>query len=139
MATDEEVRGASSKFYGALIRMAGGDASAMADVWSHGPDVTAMHPIGGRHVGWDAVRGSFEKFAALASAGKVELKDQLIHVGEGTAWEMGVEHGHVTLAGQQVTLEHRVTNIYRKDGGVWKMVHHHTDVSAALVDIVHGV
>ncbi|MCG8606139.1 hypothetical protein MJD09_14270 [bacterium] len=28
--------------------MANGDAGSMADIWSHGADVTVMHPIGGR-------------------------------------------------------------------------------------------
>jgi hypothetical protein len=27
-----------------------------------------------------------------------------------------------------------VTNIYRREGGGWKMVHHHTDVSPAMVE-----
>ncbi|HYU19986.1 MAG TPA: nuclear transport factor 2 family protein [Chloroflexota bacterium] len=31
---------------------------------------------------------------------------------------------------------HRVTNIYRREGGEWKMVHHHTDVSPAMNDLL---
>lgn len=33
--------------------MANGDARPLSDIWSHGAAVTAMHPIGGRQVGWD--------------------------------------------------------------------------------------
>jgi len=51
MRVEDEVRKASEDFYAALNRMANGDAGSMADIWSHGADVTAMHPIGGRHVG----------------------------------------------------------------------------------------
>ena len=80
MSTTDEVRKASAQFYAALNQMANGDRSSMADVWSHGASVTTMHPIGGREVGWDAVRASFEQVAKIASAGKVELKDQLIQV-----------------------------------------------------------
>jgi ketosteroid isomerase-like protein len=29
-----------------------------------------------------------------------------------------------------------VTNVYRREDGQWKMVHHHTDVSQGLVDIM---
>jgi hypothetical protein len=33
-------------------------------------------------------------------------------------------------------IEHRVTNIYHREAGSWKMVHHHVDVSPAMLDIV---
>jgi ketosteroid isomerase-like protein len=95
-----------------------------------------MHPIGGRQVGWDAVRASFEQVAQLASDGKVELKDQLIRVVGDVAFEAGVEQGQIKLAGQQVTIEHRVTNIYQRDAGVWKMIHHHTDTSPGMLDVL---
>lgn len=136
MSTDNDVRSASAQFYGAINGMAGGDASAMAGVWSHGSDVTALHPVGDRQVGWDAVRGSFEQFAALASEGKVELVDQIIHAGAEMACEVGIERGQITLGGQQVTLEHRVTNVYRREAGAWKIIHHHTDISPALLEAV---
>ncbi|MHC4799617.1 MAG: Cif family virulence factor, partial [Planctomycetota bacterium] len=67
MAAEEEVRKASEQFYTALNRMVNGDAGPLADIWSHSTAVTTMHPIGGREVGWDAVRGSFEQVAQLAT------------------------------------------------------------------------
>jgi hypothetical protein len=67
MSTEDDVRKASKQFYAGLNRMANGDAAPLADSWSHSAAVTTMHPIGGRQVGWDAVRGSFEQVAQLAS------------------------------------------------------------------------
>jgi len=139
MSTENEVRKAQEKFYAALNHMLNGNAGPLADIWSHSTTVTSMHPIGGREVGWDAVRKSFEKVAALASDGKVELRDQLIRVSGDVACEVGVEHGHLKLAGQQVTIEHRVTNIYQREGGSWKMIHHHTDTSPAMQDVISGL
>ncbi|WP_202330573.1 YybH family protein [Mesorhizobium sp. L-8-3] len=136
MTTEDEVRKASEQFYAALNRMTKGDSGALADIWSHGAAVTAMHPIGGREVGWDAVRASFDRVAQLASDGRVELKDQLIRVAGNVAYETGVEHGQVTLAGYDATIEHRVTNIYQQEGGAWRLVHHHTDTSPAMLDIL---
>ncbi|HMB89429.1 MAG TPA: hypothetical protein VKP65_01190, partial [Rhodothermales bacterium] len=63
MSTKDDVRKASEDFYAALNRMANGDASSMTNIWSHEAEVTAMHPIGGRHVGWDAIKESFEQVA----------------------------------------------------------------------------
>ena len=136
MSGEDEVRKASQQFYAALNRMANGDSGGMADVWSHTATVTTMHPIGGREVGWDAVRASFEQVAKVASEGKIELKDQLIRVAGDVAYEMGVEQGQLKLAGHQAAIEHRVTNIYQRQAGAWKVVHHHTDTSPAMLEIL---
>ena len=136
MSTEDEVRNASTQFYAGLNRMANGDASSLAGVWSHSPNVTAMHPIGGREVGWDAVRTSFEQVAEVASDGDIELRDQLIHVAGDVAYEVGSELGQFKLAGETVTIDHRVTNIYQREGDGWKMIHHHTDTSPAMLDIL---
>jgi ketosteroid isomerase-like protein len=136
MSGENEVRKASEQFYAALNRMANGDAGSLADVWSHSVSVTAMHPIGGRQVGWDNVGESFQQVAQIASQGRIRLDDQMIQVTGDMAYELGVERGQATFAGQQVTLEHRVTNIYRREAGSWKMVHHHTDLSPAMLDVL---
>lgn len=136
MSTEDEVRKASEQFYAALNHMANGDAGALADIWSHGAGVTTMHPIGGRQVGWDEVKGSFDGVAKVGSDGKIGLKDQLVQVAGDMAYELGVEHGQFKMAGHLVTLEHRVTNIYRREAGAWKIVHHHTDTSAAMLEVL---
>jgi ketosteroid isomerase-like protein len=136
MSTDNEVRKASEQFYTALNRMANGDAGSLSDIWSHGTAVTAMHPIGGRQVGWDKVRESFLQVAQIASEGRIKLDDQFIQVTGDLAYELGVERGQAKFAGQQVALDHRVTNVYRREGGSWKIVHHHTDLSPAMLDVL---
>ena len=133
---EDNVRKASNQFYAALNQMANGDAGSLADVWSHSTTVMAMHPIGGRQVGWDAVRESFEQVAGLASEGKVELQDQIIQVIGDMAYEVGNERGSFKLAGEKLSLNFRVTNIYKREAGVWKMVHHHTDISPAMQDVL---
>ncbi len=50
MATEDEVRQASDRFYAALDSMLDGNAAPMADVWSHDSTVSTMHPLGGREV-----------------------------------------------------------------------------------------
>ena len=137
MSTEDEVRKASEQFYSALNHMTHGDARPLSDIWSHGEAVTAMHPIGGRQVGWDKVRESFQQVAQITSEGRVRLDDQMIQVTGDLAYELGSERGQAKFAGQQVTLDHRVTNIYRREAGSWKIVHHHTDVSPAMLDVLN--
>jgi ketosteroid isomerase-like protein len=50
------------------------------------------------------------------------------------AYTLGTEHGQAKLGGESIGIDWRVTNIYRREGGEWKMVHHHTDVSPAVVE-----
>jgi uncharacterized protein (TIGR02246 family) len=136
MSTEDEIREVSKRFYTALNSMTNGDPDPLGVVWSHGETVTAMHPIGGRQVGWDAVRKSFEQVAELASDGKIELKDQVVRVIGDVAYEVGVEGGHLKLADKQVSIEHRVTNIYQRQEGAWRIIHHHTDTSPAMIDAI---
>ena len=108
----------------------------MASVWSNAEGVTAMYPIDGREVGWDAAGESFNKVASISAGGKISISDQKIQVFGDTAYEVAVEQGELQLGGHAVTIEHRVTNIYHREGGAWKMVHHHTDTSPAMLEIL---
>lgn len=136
MSIDSEVRSASEKFYAALNRMANGEAGTMTGVWSHSADATALHPIGGRDDGWEKIRESFDNVASIASDGQIKLTDQVIHGAGDMAYELGTEKGKLKLGGLQVAVEHRVTNVYRREGGAWKVVHHHTDLSPAMMDVL---
>jgi ketosteroid isomerase-like protein len=139
MSAEDEVRQASAQFYAALNRMLSGDASSLADIWSHSASVTTMHPIGGREVGWDNVIGAFQKVAQLAGGGQAKLNNQAIQASGDMAYEVGDESGQLKLAGQQMTIDHRVTNIYRKEAGGWKIVHHHTDTSPAMLAVLSSL
>ena len=136
MSTENDVRKASEKFYAALNRMCNGEKGTMFDVWSHSPAVTGMHPIGGRNTGWDALRTSFDQVADMAAGGKISLKDQFIQVHGDLAYELGIEHGELKLAGHPVSIEHRVTNIYKHEAEGWKLIHHHTDTSPGMIEVL---
>lgn len=136
MSSGDEVRKASTQFYEALNRMANGESGTMEGVWLHGDTVTAMHPIGGCEVGWGSVASSFDSVAKLASNGKVKLKDQHIRIAGDCAVELGVEEGEFEIAGHPVKFEVRVTNVYQKQDGTWRVVHHHTDTSPAMLEVL---
>jgi ketosteroid isomerase-like protein len=131
MSTEDEVRQASEQFYAAVNRFVNGDAGPMLQVWSKTPEVTTMHPIGGLEVGWEQVRARWEQGAQLFSSGYVTLRDPLIQASDDLAYETGTEVGQVTVAGQPTSLEYRVTNVYRREAGGWKIVHHHSDLNPA--------
>ncbi|WP_336360320.1 YybH family protein [Haladaptatus sp. ZSTT2] len=136
---DTGVRAASDKFYKALGQMAAGNADSMAEVWSHRDDVTTMHPIGGREVGWEAVKEPWNAVAGLAEKGTVTRKDQFIRVMGDVAYELTTEQASMTLGGQSLDAEYRATNIYSLEDGEWKIVHHHADLDPKFVELLEGL
>ena len=112
MASPEDgIRTASARFYSALNRMANGDDGDMAAAWSQGQDVTTLHPVKGRQVGWDQVRESFHQFSLAATAGQIRLDDQMIQVHGDLAYEVGVERGSLKLGGHPVPIDSRVRGL----------------------------
>ena len=135
MAVEDEIRQTSEQFYAALNRTINGDSGSMMEVWSHGSDVTALHPLGGRETGWREVRASWEQVAQEFSDGQVSIEGLVVvPLSDEVAYTLGTEQGQATLGDERVGIDWRVTNIYRREEGEWKMVHHHTDVSPALVE-----
>lgn len=135
---EDGVEAVSDAFYGLLNKMLVGTpvADRIAPLWLDAEGVTAMHPIGGRHSGQEDLLGAFDGFASMAEGGEARIDDQKIAVFGDTAVETGVERGRVVLAGEEFALEYRVTNVYVRSEDGWRMVHHHTDLSMPIIDLL---
>ena len=73
----------------------------------------------------------------MFTAGQVTVSDQVIvPLTEEVAYTVATERGEGAIGGEAISFEHRVTNIYRREDGVWKLVHHHTDLVPAMVDAI---
>jgi len=128
-ADEQAVREAAAQFYVALHALFTGDVGPMTQVWSHAADVTYMGPGGGFEVGWQKVRANWEAQAAMKLGGKVEAADMRITVGQDIAVTHNYEKGENTNArGEPQKVSIRATNVFRKEGGQWKMIGHHTDL-----------
>jgi ketosteroid isomerase-like protein len=122
------VLAANSAFYAALNKIFAGDVAPITAVWSHADDVTYMGPTGGVEHGWNAVLKNWQGQAALKLGGRVEPADMQSVVGRELAVITAYEQGENTNAdGKVARLKLRATNIFRKEGGQWKMIGHHTD------------
>jgi hypothetical protein len=87
MAVEDEIRQASELFYEALNRAINGDPVPIIEVWSHGSDVTTMHPLGGQQTGWEEVRASWEQVAQAFSDGQVSIEDLVVvPLSDDVAW-----------------------------------------------------
>ena len=126
---EQGVSQAVAQFYTALNAMFTGELGPIKEIWSHANDVTYMGPGGGFQVGWDQVLATWETQAAKKLGGKVEPADIRITVGQDLAIVSDIEKGENTNAdGKVEKVSIRATNLFRKEGGKWKMIGHHTDL-----------
>jgi ketosteroid isomerase-like protein len=122
-----EVRAASDRFYAALNRVLNGDAGPMVDVWSHTDDTSVSHPMGDWSRGWDQIAITWEEFARVISRGSVEVEGLTVYVAGDFAYTLGVEHVYLEVPAGAVRFRSNVTNIFRREAGGWRLVHHHVD------------
>jgi ketosteroid isomerase-like protein len=133
MATQNTIRQANDDFYQALNEMFEGSLTAMREIWSHSKDVTLEGPFGGIFLGYEDVIEEFRHEADMHLSGRVGAIDVLVRTGSDLAYVTCTEVGqNMTVDGKPIAVSHRATNIFRKEGDSWKMVHHHTDQSSAL-------
>jgi len=126
---DQAVLAATKQFYAALNQLFTGEMKSMTEIWSHADDVTYMGPVGGFQVGWDAVRKDWEAQAAMKLGGKLEATEMRVTAGKDLAVVSNYEKGENTNAkGEVQKVSIRATNIFRKEGGKWKMIGHHVDL-----------
>ncbi len=129
-----DVRNATWAFYLALNEVFVGNVEPMEAVWSHEPDVSQLGPMGGRLVGWDAVGADWRRVGGLKLGGKVVAENAMFVAGPCMGSSVTEEVGqNIGADGKPIEVRFRATNIFRKEKGGWKMVHHHTDLSQGLI------
>jgi len=134
MDEEKAVMAAVDQFYAALNAMFVGELEPMVEVWSHADDVTYMGPMGGFQVGWPAVLEQWKGTAEMKLGGSVLPADLRVTMSGDLALTHNYEVGENTNAkGAVEKVSIRVTNVFRKEGGSWKMIGHHTDLLPYLV------
>jgi ketosteroid isomerase-like protein len=117
------VRAANQAFYRAFQAL---DLEAMDAVWAHQGQVTCLHPGWPLAAGWDEVRASWATIFANTGAMRFEIADERVDVGGELAWVVCVERIRSASTGGEAMVGAVVaTNVFRRVGGAWKIVHHH--------------
>ena len=125
----ETVEEAHEEFYAALNAMLSGDAGPMREIVSTTEEATLAGPFGDIQTG-GAMIAHFEMEAGMEMGGEVTVTDLTIVGGEDMGYSICVENGKgLTIDGEERDLTHRATNVFRREGDGWKMIHHHTDGS----------
>jgi ketosteroid isomerase-like protein len=103
------------------------DVKLAAQVWDNSPEVSFIHPLGHAH-GWGEVKGFFtDVMGGMFSERKLTPRDIQVHVHGDSAWSEFYWHFTATQKkdGAQVQSDGRETQIYRKAGDRWVLVHVH--------------
>ena len=129
----ESVIVANTTLYTSLNAMFEGDFGPISNVWSHSDSITYMGPFGGKLVGWEAVGSDFKQVTDMKIGGSIRPEGVSVHVGEEMAYAACTEVGeNIGPDGKPVQVRHRATNVFQLENGVWKLIHHHTDIAEQL-------
>jgi ketosteroid isomerase-like protein len=103
------------------------DSKLAAKVWDTSADISFVHPLGHAH-GWDEVKLIFtDIMGGMFSERKLTPRDINVHVYGDSAWSEFNWHFVATQKkdGVKVQTDGRETQIYRRLGNQWLLVHVH--------------
>jgi ketosteroid isomerase-like protein len=104
--------------------------AAFADMLSR--EQAAEAAFGPCKKGWRQVGKTTEWVASRFRDGVVTAEYEVVHEGADLAYTVGYEIGDVALDGAPVTRQRlRVTQIYRREDGQWRLVDRHGDFAPA--------
>ena len=101
------------------------DTEPFLELWSHSPDASIMAAVGGYHVGFDEVSNLLRWVSQRLRSDTYSARTLLTHTGEDFAASVEVENYTTSGDGPDMTL--RVTHVYRKEDGGWKLLHRHAE------------
>ena len=106
-----------------------GDLSPRLSTWSHCDPVTLFGAAVPVRRGWGEIRPVFDWLAAtFVACDHYEFEVVAADAGGDIAYTAGIERYRATTAqGIEVQNALRATHVYRREAGLWKIVHRHGD------------
>jgi ketosteroid isomerase-like protein len=104
-----------------------GEVEPRLALWSHSDPVTLFGAaLSGS--GWEQLRASFATVASwFSDSEKYDVEVVAAGASGDLAYLVGYEHNTVKVNGEPRTYTLRVTHVYRREDGQWKIVHRHAD------------
>ena len=106
-----------------------GDPKPRMELWSRRDPVTLFGAIGMSESGWDELSETFPWVASrFSNVSDYRFDVEVVEVHGDMAYTLGFERCNASIAGRPVEpITVRVTHIYRREDGEWKIVHRHGD------------
>jgi len=127
----KEILAATTLFYTALNSALQGNFDPLGAVWSHRPDISDLSADGGQEFGWNEIHAHIQNMARLYPSGRFSAQDIKVVADGDIGYSVCTEAGQMrSTDGPMVKFSQRATNIFRREGGQWKLIHHHADGSS---------
>ena len=105
-----------------------GDAEPRIALWSRTDPVTVFGAKMSAS-GWADVEPLFRNVASwFSDSAEYEFEVTAASASGNLAYTIGYEHNQVKVDGRPRTYTLRVTHVYRREDGQWRIVHRHADV-----------
>lgn len=119
-----------SRLRDAEVALHNGDAAARFTVWTRHEPVTVLGAWMSA-TGQDEVGALFRRLASTFSDCTLHTYDVITaEVAGDLAYTVGHEHTRASVDGEPRDYMLRVTQVYRREGGEWKVAHRHADTLA---------
>jgi ketosteroid isomerase-like protein len=125
---DDSFNAARGRVRAALAEMGTGQPDPYIDCWPESDDVTLFGAWGPIERGKRRLDATFRWVGSRFQGGPLVPEDVVAFASGDLAYTVGFEHGEVVIDGgarQPMTI--RVTHIYRRIAGAWRLVHRHAD------------
>lgn len=107
-----------------------GDSAPLGRIAAHNSPVTFFAPMGGYVQGADEVIARYERDAEAFERGS-DSSFEILHMAasDGIAYWTGFQRASVRMHGraEAVPFNLRVTELFRREAGDWKLIHRHAD------------
>jgi ketosteroid isomerase-like protein len=107
-----------------------GDLEPQKRLWSRRDDVTLANPLGPPARGWPQVEDALHRAASQIRAGEVLGSERISEVATADlAYIVEIERERVKVGNDDAFAASslRVTSIFRREDGEWRLVHRHAD------------
>jgi ketosteroid isomerase-like protein len=112
----------------ALDAMLEGDPEPYMGTWSQRDPVSLFGAWGPCKTGWSELSKTFRWVGSRFADGTMTYDLEVAYAGEDLAYTVGYERSEVAVdSGPKRPMTIRVTQIYRREDGEWKLVHRHAD------------
>ena len=122
---DPDIKAVEAANLGFYDAFGGLDISEMAKVWDNSDQSLCIHPGGRLLVGWAQVGKSWEDIFYNTTLMHFNITGTKVVVNGDSAWVSCIENITTVVDGRAGNFAVQATNIFRRVGGSWLMVHHH--------------
>lgn len=109
------------------------ETDAFLQLWSHAPDASIMAAVGGYRVGYDQVADLLTWVSGQVTFDTFVPHVLIVQAHGDLAFSVALEDYTNRTADQQLTL--RATQVYRREEGVWRLLHRHAEALTPVADL----